>query len=429
MHDKGRREFIKRTAALGVAAGLNGLGAPAIAKGNGGRVVIIGGGYGGTIAAKYIRRMDPSIEVTLVEQNRTFVSCPFSNKVIAGMIPISDVTFSYDALRDKHGVDVVHSRVKSIDTEKRRVKAGWGKRLDYDRLIVSPGIDLRYDTIENYDEDVAERIPHAWAAGKQTIELRDQLQAMDDGGLVVIAAPPNPFRCPPGPYERASLIAHYLKMHKPRSKILILDSKDKFSKQGLFQAGWDQLYPGMIEWVSNANDGRVLALASKGRMAITEFGEHKADVLNVIPAQQAGAVAREAGLTDESGWCPVNQMTFASTLAPNVYVIGDASIAGKMPKSGYAANTQAKVCAAAVVADLQGKPFAVPAYTNTCYSVLAPDYGISVAAVYELSDEGTIVGVEGAGGLSAMHAPPSVRGQEAVYAQGWFNAITSDMFT
>jgi sulfide dehydrogenase [flavocytochrome c] flavoprotein subunit len=311
---------------------------------------------------------------------------------------------------------------------KKTVTTADKKTLAYDKLMVSPGVDFQWETIENHSPELADsKIPHAWKAGSQTLLLRKQLESMKDGGLVCISAPPNPFRCPPGPYERAAQIAHYLKQHKPKSKVMILDSKDAFSKKALFTHGWQMHYGDMIEWVPAAAGGRIEEVDPKSGTLMGEVEEFKADVANVIPPQKAGAVAFAAGLTDKTGWCPVNQRTFESSLHPDIHVIGDACIAGKMPKSGYAANSQAKVCAAAIVAALNGLDSPEPSYVNTCYSVLAPGHGISVAAVYQLK-EGQIVPVSGAGGLSPLNASKRERELEAGYAYGWLKNITADMF-
>jgi sulfide dehydrogenase [flavocytochrome c] flavoprotein subunit len=421
-----RRDFVK---ASGVAIGLSAFGMPALlsAAKDKGRVVVIGGGYGGAIVAKYIRLADPQIKVTLIEKKPEYVSCPLSNEVLGGERQIESLTFGYRGLTG-HGVAVIQDEIVEIDAAKHVVVGKGGHRYRYDRLVVSPGIDFRWNAIAGYDEAASEIMPHAWKAGPQTLNLRKQLEAMDDGGVFYIVAPPNPFRCPPGPYERAAQVAHYFKHHKPKSKVIILDRKDRFSKQGLFTAGWKQEYGDMIEWVSGAAGGIVEQVDPKTRTLIGLVDEFQADVANVIPPQQAGAIARSAGLADESGWCPVDQRTFESTIHKDVHVIGDASIAGKMPKSGYAANSQGKVCAAAVVAMLNGEDPPAPSYVNTCYSLIAPDYGISVAAVYELVD-GEIVPIEGAGGLSPADASARVRALEAEYAKGWFKNITADMFT
>ena len=256
------------------------------------------------------------------------------------------------------------------------------RRFAYDRLVLSPGVDLRFDALPGYDEAAAAKMPHAWKAGEQTLLLRKQLEAMDDGGLVVIAAPANPFRCPPGPYERACLIAHYLKTKKPRSKLLILDAKDTFSKQRLFQNAWKELYPGMIEWVSLSQGGKVNAVDPATNTLITDFGNHTAQVANVIPPQRAGRIATIAGATDNTGWCAIDPVTFESKSAPNIHVIGDACLAGAMPKSAFSANSQAKACASAVATLIAGRTPAAPKLINTCYSLAAPGYGISVAGVY-----------------------------------------------
>ncbi|MEW8498405.1 MAG: FCSD flavin-binding domain-containing protein, partial [Candidatus Thiodiazotropha taylori] len=333
-----------------------------------------------------------------------------------------------DKLKNKRGINVVQAESVALHPDKHTVTDKSGKQYDYDKLVVSPGVDFRYDKIDGYDAQAAEMIPHAWKAGPQTVTLRKQLEAMKDGGVCYIAAPPNPFRCPPGPYERAAQIAHYFKMHKPKSKVIILDAKDKFSKQGLFMQGYKKFYGDMVEWVSGAGGGIIEAVDANSRTLVGEVEEYKGDVVNLIPPQKAGKIAQIAGLADDSGWCPVNQKTFESKLHKDVYVIGDACIAGKMPKSGYAANSQGKVCAAAIVATLNGQEPGEPSYVNTCYSIISPEWGISVAAVYQLVD-GKIVGVKGAGGLSPMNATAATRAIEAKFARSWFKNVTADMFT
>ncbi len=421
-----RREFIRLLGGAATALGAFGY-LPAARAAKGGRVVVIGGGFGGATCAKYIRRADQGIAVTLIEPSRQFVTCPFSNMVLGGMRDMASITQGYDKLRSKQGVEVVHDTVTGIDPAKKTVKLAGGKTLNYDRLVVSPGIDFKWDAIGGYSEKAAAVMPHAWKAGPQTVLLRKQLIAMKDGGVVVMAVPANPFRCPPGPYERASMIAHYLKAHKPKSKILILDAKDKFSKQGLFQAGWDKFYPGMIEWVAGSKGGTVTTVDTRKMIVDAELGEHKAAVANIIPAQQAGAIAHQAGLTDETGWCPVDPKTFESKIHPGIYVIGDASIAGALPKSGFAASSEAKMCAAAIVALFRGETVADVSFVNTCYSLIAPEYGISVAGVYRITEKG-ITDVEGAGGVSPKDASEGFRADEAKYAAGWYASITADIW-
>jgi sulfide dehydrogenase [flavocytochrome c] flavoprotein subunit len=424
-----RRDFLKIAGAAS-AAGMLGHASLARAGKDGtgiARVVVIGGGFGGATCAKYLRRLDPGIAVTLVEPNTKFITCPFSNLVLGGLRSMDFITQNYVALRKKHGVNVMHDTVTGIDATGKRLKLKSGKSLSFDRLVVSPGIDFKWDAVEGYSEKAAQVMPHAWKAGPQTLLLQKKLMAMKNGGTFILVAPPNPFRCPPGPYERASLVAHYLKEHKPKSKIIILDAKDKFSKQGLFQDGWDKLYPGMIEWVPGANGGTVKSVYLKKMLLDTELDKHKADVVNFIPAQTAGKIAIASGLADDKGWCPVDSRTFESTLLPGVHIIGDSSIAGALPKSGFAASSEAKMCAAAIVALFKGETPAENSFVNTCYSLLAPQYGISVAGVYRNTEKG-ITEIEGAGGMSPKDAPDSFREQEAKYAAGWYASITSDIW-
>jgi len=411
-----RRNFLK---VAGGTAAVGTLGLPHIAFGATKKVVVVGGGIGGATVAKYLRRADSSIEVTLIEPNKHYYTCFMSNEVLGGERTMDSIKFDYSGLA-KHGVTVVNDTVTGIDAAARKVTTAGGQTFAYDRCVVSPGVDFKWDAIGGYDEKVAESIPHAWKAGPQTVTLHKQLLDMKDGGTVIIAPPENPFRCPPGPYERASQIANYLKKHKPKSKVLILDAKDKFSKQGLFMAGWKKHYGDMIEWVSAANGGKIESLDA--------VDKYKGDVVNIIPPQKAGKIAHMAGLVNEKGWCPINQGTFESTIHANIHVIGDASIAGAMPKSGYSANSQAKVCAAAVAALLNGMEAPVPAYVNTCYSLITPEHGISVAAVYQLGADGAIAGVKGAGGLTPADASDEALRREVAYAHSWFKNITADTF-
>jgi NADPH-dependent 2,4-dienoyl-CoA reductase/sulfur reductase-like enzyme len=415
-----RREFLKAA-----AAGAAMLPLPAIAQGGSARVVVIGGGFGGATCARFIKRIDPRITVTLVEANTTFTACPFSNTVIAGLRDLKAQEFGYDKLRADQ-IALAFSPANAIDPQARTVTLGNGTRLDYDRLVLSPGIDIRWDALPGYTEAAAERMPHAWKAGEQTLLLRRQLEAMEDGGTVVISAPANPFRCPPGPYERASLIAYYLKTKKPKSKLIILDAKDAFSKQRLFQAAWKALYPN-LEWISLSNGGKVTSVDVGAMTLVTDFARHKADVANVIPPQKAARIAETAGVADRTGWCPIDPATFESKLQPNIHVVADASIAGAMPKSAFSANAQAKVCAAAVARLVRGEKPEEARLINTCYSLVAPDYGISVAGVYRPAD-GQIKEIEGSGGVSPLDAPSSTRALEATFANAWFKTITTEVF-
>lgn len=422
-----RREFLKLFGAIPAMAAMGYM--PFAKAKTSARVVIVGGGFGGATTAKYLKRFDASLDVTLVESNKLFVTCPFSNTVIGGMNDIDMITHGYKMLQDVHNIKVIHDTATEIDSVANKVKLKGGQTLEYDRLVLSPGIDFKWDAIDGYSEAASEVMPHAWKAGPQTLLLRTQLANMKDGGTVLICPPDNPFRCPPGPYERASLMAHYIKQHKPKSKIIILDAKDKFSKQPLFQDAWTEMYKDIIEWVPGSQGGKIASVDSKNMSVKTQDGEtFKGDVINIIPPQKAAAISIKAGLTDDKGWSPVNQKTFESTLAKNVHIIGDSCMAGKMPKSGYAANSQGKVCAAEIVAAIRGETLKVSSWVNTCYSLVAPDYGISVAAVYRLTDKG-IMPVEGAGGVGPRDAPRSTRQMESVYAQGWYKSITSDIFS
>ena len=426
-----RRDFNKLlvSGVAGSAFGLFGMTGTSLAAGGTKKhVVVVGGGFGGAATAKYLRKLDPSISVTLIEPKAAYVTCPFSNWVLGGLRTMKDITQTYTALRTRHGVNVIADRVVGVDAAKGTVKLAGGKTIGYDRLVVSPGIDFKYDAIPGYSQKIAEsKIPHAWQAGPQTVLLQRQLHAMKNGGTVVICPPDNPFRCPPGPYERASLVANYLKKNKPKSKIVILDAKEKFSKQGLFTKGWERLYPGMIEWRSSTGGGKVLKLDADKMTLETDLGAVKGDVINIIPAQKAGKIAFDAGLTNEKGWCPVNPSSFESTLHKGIHIVGDACVAGAMPKSGFAASSQGKVAAAAIVNLLRGQEPAPPSLVNTCYSLIGPKYGVSVAGVYQLSATG-IVDIPGAGGLTPADASDDQLEQEALFAEGWYTNICNDIW-
>ena len=417
-----RRDLLTTAAAVASAA----LPIPAMSQGSAGRVVVVGGGFAGTTCARFIRRIDPRITVTLVDGSPVFIACPLSNAVIAGLRDLQAQQFGLDKVADD-GVVLARAPAIGIDAQARFVALTNNARISYDRLVLAPGIDLRWDALPGYSEAASERMPHAWKAGEQTLLLRRQLEAMEDGGTVIISAPANPFRCPPGPYERASLIAYYLKTKKPKSKLILLDAKDAFSKQRLFQNAWKELYPGMLEWVPLSAGGKVTSVDAADMTLVTEFGKHKATVANVIPPQKAGRIAETAGAADRSGWCPVDPVTFESRQQPNIHVIGDAAIMGAMPKSAFAANAQAKVCAAAVAKLLGGSSPDQAKLINTCYSLVAPDYGISIAGVYQAAD-GQLKEVEGSGGVSPIDAPSTTRALEARLADGWFKTITEEVF-
>ncbi|MCW8934741.1 MAG: NAD(P)/FAD-dependent oxidoreductase [Gammaproteobacteria bacterium] len=424
-----RRKFLSLT---GGALATTLLGFPMLSMASKKRVVIVGGGIGGATAAKYLRMMDSSINVTLIEPNSNYFTCFMSNEVLGGGRNLDSLKFNYAGLK-KHGVEVVHDLVTGIDPVAKKVSIKSGKSMPYDACIVSPGVDFIWEAIEGHSAAVAETVPHAWKAGAQTATLKKQIMGMRDGGTLVIVSPPNPFRCPPGPYERASQIAWYLKNNKPKSKIIILDNKPAFSKMGLFTAGWEKYYGynsanSMIEWVSGDAGGTVASLDAKNMTVATDVADFKADVLNIIPAQKAGKIAFTAGLVNESGWCPVNQRTFESSKHKDIYVIGDSSVASPLPKSGYSANSEAKVCAAAIAASLNGKESPEPSLVNTCYSIIMPDDAISVAMVYRMGPDGKIIKVAGSGGLTPADASEEMRKREVGYAHSWFNNITDDVF-
>ena len=389
------------------------------------RVVVIGGGFGGSACARALKRIEPKLTVTLVEPSPTFTACPLSNEVIAGLREIDAQQFRYDRIA-ADGINVIAQAAAKIDSQARTVTLADGTSLAYDWLVLSPGIDLRFDALEGYDEAASTKMPHAWKAGEQTLLLRRQLEAMDDGGLVVLAVPASPSRCPPAPYERASLIAHYLKSRKPRSKVLILDAKDTFSQQKLFENAWKELYGGMIERVALSQGGRVTSVDSATNKIVTEFGDYTAAVANVIPPQKAGRIAEIAGAADKTGWCPIDPVTFASKLVPNVHVIGDACLGGGIPKSASAANAQGKACAAAIVNLIAGKAPQTPRLTGICYNTVAPDYAFSLAGIY--LPKGDIFAEAEGNATSLVDAPREVRAREAEEAQTWYKTITADAF-
>jgi sulfide dehydrogenase [flavocytochrome c] flavoprotein subunit len=422
-----RRPVTRRNVVGGIAAASAGLLAlPAVSGAqSAARIVVIGGGFGGAACVRALKRREPKLSVTLVEPNRTFTACPFSNEVIAGLRDIEMQRFGYDGIA-AGGVTVIAQAATKVDPQARTVVLTDGTTLTYDRLVLAPGIGFRFDALEGYDETASTKMPHAWKAGAQTMLLRRQLEAMDDGGVVAIAAPANPARCPPAVYERASLIAHYLKASKPRSKVLILDAKDTIPQQRLFENAWKELYGDMIERISISQGGRVTSVDPANNTIVTEFGNYTPQVANVIPPQKAGRIAEIAGATDRTGWCPIDPTTFASKLLPNTYVIGDACLGGGIPKSASAASAQGKACAAVIVNQIAGKAIEPPRLTGICYNMVAPGYAFSLAGIYQPKDD-IFAEVEG-GGASAVDAPREVRAREADEARTWYRTITADAF-
>ncbi|MFM7343557.1 MAG: NAD(P)/FAD-dependent oxidoreductase [Betaproteobacteria bacterium] len=391
------------------------------------KVVVVGGGYGGATAAKYVRWLsDYKIDVVLIEPQETFISCPISNLVLSGVRQMADITTPYTALSKRHGVTVVRDLAKSIDTRAKTVTLGGGATIGYDKLIVSPGIDLQFDSVEGLRAaNASGQILQAWKAGPETMALRRQLEAIPDGGVFAITIPEAPYRCPPGPYERASVIAGYFKAQKPRSKVLILDAnQDVLSKGPLFKRVWNEQYKGIIEY---RPQHKVTAVDAKaGVIKFDVQDDVKAQVLNVLPPMRAGAIAVQTGLNNQGSnrWCGVNYLNFESTAAKDVHVLGDSiQIAPAMPKSGHMANSHAKVAAAAIVAELSGWPInPAPMLTNTCYSFIDPKMAIHVASVHEyVAAEKTFKTVAGSGGVST--GPTELEG---VYALSWASNIWAD---
>jgi len=421
--DFSRRETMKVAMAAGAATLL----APNIARAANPKLVVVGGGTGGATAAKYVAAAaQGGVDVTLVERNPVYMTCYFSNLYLGDHWDYDRLAHNYEAMKAVHGVKVVHAHAQSVGDG--AVTLSDGSTLPYDRAIVAPGIDFRYDMYEGFDEEIASTlVPHAYKSGSQLLLLKQQIMAMEDGGTVVIAAPPNPYRCPPGPYERASMVAGWLSKHKPASKVLILDPKTSHSKQGLFVEAWNRLYPGMVEWVGgDFTSGALPVVDAKARSVTTADDEvFEADVLNFIPAQKAGQIAIDSGLTGEGDWASVDPATLESTLVPGVHVLGDACANGDMPKSGFSANSQAKVCAQAVMAAMTGKKAFPPRFRNTCWSLVGDEYGIKVGASYKAGD-GKIEKVDGfvsqVGEDDATHAATAAEGF------GWYEAMTGDIF-
>jgi sulfide dehydrogenase [flavocytochrome c] flavoprotein chain len=419
------RRPTRRDVAFGIAASAAAaaLPCPSLAQ-SAARIVVIGGGFGGASCARALRKLDARLRVTLIEPKRIFTACPFSNEVIAGLREIEAQQFGYNRIAAE-GITVIPQAAAKIDPHARTVHLADGDPVGYDRLVLAPGIDLRFDALPGYDEAASLKMPHAWKAGEQTTLLRKQLEAMEDGGVVVLAVPAAPLRCPPAPYERASLIAHYLKTKKPRSKILILDAKDGFSQQRLFEAAWKELYPGMIERIALSQGGRVTSVDPSTGTIVTDFGNYTAQVASVIPPQKAGRIAEIAGAADNTGWCPIDPVSFGSKLLPNVHVIGDACIAGQIPKSASAANAQGNACAAVIVNLIAGKLPETPRLNGACYNTVAPGYAFSLSGIYQPKDD-QFAEVEGS--TSPVDAPREIRQQEAEKAQNWFKTITVDAF-
>ena len=402
--------------------------APAVVSAQGAaKVVVVGGGFAGVACARALRKLDANLQVTLVTGAASFSASPFSNSVIAGLREPAQQEFGYDAIAAT-GVKVVTEMAASVDPKARTVTLAGGDKLPYDRLVIAPGVGMRWNAIPGYSEAAAEKMPHAWTGGAQVVLLRRQLEAMPDGGLVVIAAPATPYRCPPAPYERASLIAHYLKAKKPKSKVLILDAKDTYSKQHLYEEAWPQLYPGLIERVPLSAGGNITSVDPTTMTVKTDFDDYKAAVANIIPPQKAADIAAHAGVADRTGWCPVEPVGFESTLQPGIHVLGDAALMGAMPKAAHAAAVQGRVCAAMVVAKLRERAPEQPQLDNLCYSLAAPDWGFVETNRYR-PENGVLMALPGAINTSPLGVKPETRAAEASKDKAWFRTLTGELFS
>ncbi len=420
-----RRQFNRWLGASALAAGGGLLSAPAIGGGAKPKVVVVGGGAGGATAARRLAVEAGGLEVTLVEPNRSYTAIFFANRYLGGVRNLDEITHGYERLAGAPALTVVHDRAERIDPDKRTVTVAGGGELAYDRLVMAPGIDFKPGAVDGYDTAAEQVMPHAYKADAQVAVLRRRLEAMDDGGTFVISSPKRPYRCPPAPYERAAMAAHYFKRAKPKSKVLILDSKDEFPMSEPLSDVWAKFYGDMIEWVPAEFGGRIRAVDVKTLSLISDDDSFEGDVVNVIPDQQAARIAEAHGLTDAGGWCPVDGTTFESRLVPGIHVIGDAIDPGDMTKSAYAANNHAIVCAAAVNHALTGRSTASPQLNATCFFLVAPDQGVKIGGVYEATDAG-IAGVSGF--VSAPGEDDETRRETAIDGDVWYDAVIKDMF-
>lgn len=421
-----RRSLVLSGLAL---SGATTLGAPAVLGQAKPRVVVVGGGAGGATAARYIAKDgNGAIAVTLVEENERYQTCFHSNLYIGGFKSYDELVHGYDALARNNGITFVRARATAIDRDKKEVVLSTGERLPYDRLVLSPGIDLKYDSVPGWSKEAEEAMPHGWKPGRQTQLIKERLDAVPDGGLIVMITPPNPYRCPPGPYERASMFAHVLmQTGRKQAKIVILDPKESFSKQGVFQPDWEKRYSTMIEWLGPKVHDGIKSVDPKTNTVVTGFETYRnCAFVNVIPAQMAGAIAREAGLAPAGGYCAIDPATMKSATDPTIFVLGDACIAGDMPKSAFSANSQAKVAAMIIRGELSGSRTFPPRYVNTCWSLVDTDDAIKVGGRYEPKD-GKIAAVETF--VSQPDESDELRKQTQAENIGWYAGITADMFT
>lgn len=391
------------------------------------RVVVIGGGAGGATAARYIAKdSEGAIDVTLIEASKQYYTCFFSNLYLGGFRDYASIGHSYDGLAVNHGVNVVHDWAMSVDGAAKEVKLASGASIGYDKLVLSPGIDMKYDSVAGYSVEAQDAMPHGWKSGSQVQLIKSQVENMKEGGTFLMVPPPNPYRCPPGPYERISMIAHILKQKNPTAKIVVVDPKEKFSKQALFQEGWDNHYAGMVEWIGADFHGGIKSVNPATLEVETEGGDvFKGDAASVVPAQKAGTIAAAAGVTD-GDWAPIVPATMASKADPNIHVLGDASVASAMPKSGFSANSQAKVAANAIRGELTGSKVFPARFANTCWSLIATNDGVKVGANYQAGEEKIEVVDKF---ISKPGEDADLRKTTYQESEGWYSGITSDMFS
>lgn len=418
-----RRTF---TAFLGATAATGLISCPNIARAAKAKVVVIGGGPGGATAARYIAKdAKDAVSVTLIEPTKRYYTCFFSNLYLGGLRDYESIGFGYANLASEFGINVVHDMAAAVDRDKRTVRLVSGTDVPYDRLVVSPGIDLKYGSVPGYSIEAANLMPHAWKSGTQVQRLKHMVENMREGGTFVMIAPPNPYRCPPGPYERVSMIAKIFKQKNPNAKIVILDPKEKFSKQALFQEGWETYYPGMINWIPASIYGTISSVDPATGTIVTDLDTFKADAATVIPAQTAGRIAIDSGLADDSGWCPIDAASMRSTKDTNIFVLGDASIAGAMPKSAFAANSQAKAAAMVIRHELTGSRQFPARYANTCWSLIAENDGVKVGGRYQPGESG----IESINSfISQPNEPPDLRRRTFEESLGWYDGFTKDVF-
>lgn len=417
-----RRQFVTT---IGATAGM--LAVPSLTLGQGKpRVVVIGGGAGGATAAKYIAKDSKgAVDVTLIEASKQYYTCFFSNLYLGGYRDYASIGHTYEGLAINHRVNVIHDWAASVDASNKTVKLASGATVSYDKLILSPGIDMKYDSVPGYSVDAQDTMPHGWKSGSQVQLIKAQVEAMKEGGTYLMVPPPNPYRCPPGPYERVSMIAHILRDRNPTAKILVIDQKPKFSKQAVFMEGWQDNYPGMVEWIGSDIHGGIINVNPETLEVETDFDTFKGDAASVVPGQKAGSIAMAAGVTD-GDWAPIVPATMASKADPNIHVLGDASVASAMPKSGFSANSQAKVCANAIRGELTGSRVFEPRFANTCWSLIDDGNGVKVGANYKAGAESIEVVDKF---ISATGEDAATRKATYEESKGWYEGITADMFS